>query len=134
MNKFWMIAVVAALVLAIGLGGMALAQNAGDTPNGGTPGSVTVNMPNQQTGIWVNGVGKVTLAPDVAILQVGVQSQASTVAEAQGQAAEAMDKVMKALRDKGVASKDIQTRYFSIDKVTRWTTRPDRGGPGIQSL
>jgi hypothetical protein len=42
------------------------------------------------------------------------------VAEAQSQAAEAMDKVMTALTDNGVAEEDIQTQYFSIRQVTRW--------------
>jgi uncharacterized protein YggE len=31
-----------------------------------------------------------------------------------------MDKVMAALKNGGVADKDIQTQYFSIDQVTRW--------------
>ena len=31
-----------------------------------------------------------------------------------------MDRVMKALKDNGVADKDIQTQYFNIQKVTRW--------------
>ena len=120
MNKIWLIAISAGLVLALGIGGIALAQNAGSTPSTGTPGSVSVSIPNQQVGIWVNGTGKVTVTPDVAILQVGVQAQASSVADAQAQASNAMDKVMTALTANGVAKKDIQTRYFNISQVTKW--------------
>ena len=31
-----------------------------------------------------------------------------------------MDRVINALTDNGVDDKDIQTQYFSIDRVTRW--------------
>ncbi len=80
----------------------------------------TIGLNNQQEGIWVSGEGKVTLTPDIATLSLGIEAQAKTVAEAQSQAAEAMDRVMTALTDSGVAEKDIQTQYFSIYPVTRW--------------
>jgi uncharacterized protein len=81
---------------------------------------INVNVGNQQTGIWVNGEGKITLTPDLATLTLGVSAQTTTVAEAQSQAATAMDKVMKALTDAGIAKNDIQTRYYNINQVTRW--------------
>jgi hypothetical protein len=58
--------------------------------------------------------------PDIAELCLGIEAQADTVSEAQAQASEAMDKVMEALKDNGVAEKDIQTQQFSIYPVTRW--------------
>lgn len=75
---------------------------------------------NQQQGISVSGEGKVSVVPDVASLQLGIQAQAKTVAEAQNQASDAMNQVMTALTSNGVASKDIQTSYFSIQKITRY--------------
>jgi hypothetical protein len=78
------------------------------------------SLNSQQEGIWVNGEGKVTAVPDVAILSVGVDAQVMSVADAQAQASVAMDKVMAALKNNGVATKDIQTSSFSISKVTRW--------------
>jgi len=80
----------------------------------------TIDLKSQQEGIWVNGEGKVTVTPDIATLSLGVEAQAATVAEAQSQAAEAMNMVIDALTDNGVDEKDIQTQYFSIDRVTRW--------------
>ena len=80
----------------------------------------TIDLNSQQEGIWVSGEGKVTVIPDIATLSLGVEAQAETVAEAQSQAAEAMDRIMAALIDQGVAKKDIQTQYFSIEQVTRW--------------
>ena len=58
------------------------------------------------------------VTPDIAILNLGVTAQASTVAAAQSQAVEAMDKVMSALTSNGVDQKDIQTQYFSIQQLT----------------
>jgi uncharacterized protein YggE len=81
---------------------------------------VTVNVSDQQTGIWVNGQGSKTVTPDLATMTLGVSSQKESVAEAQAEAAAAMDNLMNALKDNGVAAKDIQTSYFSIDQVTRW--------------
>jgi uncharacterized protein len=81
---------------------------------------INVNLGNQQTGIWVSGTGKVSVVPDLAIVTLGVSAQTPTVAEAQAQAAAAMDKVMTALKNNGVADKDIQTQNFSISQVTRY--------------
>jgi len=74
----------------------------------------------QQQGIWVTGEGKVEVTPDIANVQLGIEAQADTVTEAQSQANGAMTKVMEALKANGVADKDIQTRYFNIQRVTRW--------------
>jgi len=79
-----------------------------------------ISLTSQQEGIWVSGQGKVTVVPDIATLRLGVEAQQASVAEAQTEASEAMNRVMDALTDNGVAKKDIQTQYFSIRKVTRW--------------
>ena len=75
---------------------------------------------NQQTGISVSGNGKVTVTPDVAVIQLGIQAQAKTVADAQSQAAKAMNDVMAALTGNGVTQKDIQTQYFNIQQTTTY--------------
>lgn len=75
---------------------------------------------SQQTGIWVSGTGTVTAAPDVAILSLGVESQAVTVTEAQSDAVAAMVGIMAALDANGVAEKDIQTQRYSISVVRKW--------------
>jgi len=82
--------------------------------------SSTVSTSSQQEGIWVNGHGEVNAAPDIAILQLGISAQRLSVAETQAEAVAAMDKVMTAIKQGGVADKDIQTQYFSIQQVTRW--------------
>ena len=81
-----------------------------------TPSSVS----NPQTGISVTGEGKVTVTPDVANIQLGIQAQGKTVAEAQSQATQAMNDLMAALKANGVAEKDIQTQYYNIQQTTTW--------------
>jgi len=79
-----------------------------------------LNISYQQEGIWVAGTGEVSVVPDIVNLRLGIEATEISVAEAQTQAAEAMNEVMAALTDSGVVEKDIQTQYFSIRQVTRW--------------
>ena len=65
-------------------------------------------------GIQVNGVGTVTMAPDVALLALGVETMADTVAEARGEAASAMTAIMGALQARGIEDSDIQTSFLNI--------------------
>ncbi len=110
-KKSWLVGISLALVLAIvGLAGC----SPGNTVLG------EINISSQQEGIWVSGRGEVTVTPDIATLRLGIAAQEATVAEAQTRAVEAMDRVMAALTDNGVAEKDIQTQYFSIRQVTKW--------------
>lgn len=67
-----------------------------------------------QTGIAVSGSGNVTVTPDIARIDVGVEVTGDTVAEARGEAADAMDAVMDALTDNGVDEEDVRTRSFNI--------------------
>lgn len=68
----------------------------------------------QVSGIWVTGVGRETVRPDLATISLGVEARASTVAEAMTQANQAMNKIMEALRARGIPENDIQTQYFNI--------------------
>ena len=77
-------------------------------------------LSQQNTGIWVTGEGKVSVVPDIAILSLGVEAQAATVAEAQNQAAGAMDAVVSELDSHGIDEKDIKTQHFSIYPVRKW--------------
>jgi uncharacterized protein len=109
MKKLWLI-VIGLVVVLTGLMGLASCGSENST--------ITSN--NQQTGLWVNGEGKIEIAPDVAILTLGIETQEISVSIAQQKAAEAMAKVMQALKDQGIEDKDIQTQYFSIYQVKNW--------------
>ena len=79
---------------------------------------------SQQTGIWVDGTGAVSAAPDVADLSFGVETRADTVADARAEAASAMDAVIASLGTSGVAGDDIRTTHFSIQPVTVYEEGP----------
>jgi uncharacterized protein len=93
----------------------------------GAPGQATaaaisggVIVSQQSLGLWVNGLGKTTGVPDIVVLTLGVQSQDKTVAVAQKAAIDAMNGVMKVLKDSGIAEKDIRTSQYNIQQLTRW--------------
>lgn len=67
-----------------------------------------------QTGISVTGQGKVSGKPDVAKLTLGVRAEADTVQKARDQAASSLDGIVRALKNNGVAEKDIQTQQLNI--------------------
>ena len=89
---------------------------AGATLAGGpAPGySLTLQTGGGQAGIRVTGQGKITLEPDLALLNIGVETVATTVAQARDDAASAMAAVVLALGARNIEAKDIQTRFFNI--------------------
>jgi uncharacterized protein YggE len=113
-------------VAVLGAAGCLLPADANASPTlpyEGTPQSLSGLQPNhnsQWAGIWVTGEGKVTAVPDVAVLTLGVEVQASTVEEAMRQATAAMDRVIAALHTNGVDKKDIKTQWFNVYPATRW--------------
>ena len=69
---------------------------------------------SSQVGIWVTGQGSIALEPDLALVNIGVEAQARTVAEARDQAATAMAAIVAAVKAHGLTDADIQTRSFNI--------------------
>jgi uncharacterized protein YggE len=117
MKRKWLALVGAAVILlAVVVTGCSSGGGGGVTLSGDTG----LKISAQQDGIWVNGSGKVYAAPDVAVLNLGIESQEATVAEARDKAAEAMQKVMDALKSEGVAEEDIQTQRFNIQHIKDW--------------
>ncbi len=87
---------------------------------------VSILYGQQQVGIWVTGEGKVTATPDIAVITLGVEVEAKSVAQAQKSATQTMDNIVKILKAQGVADKDIQTQRFSIQPVRRWIEKEGR--------
>jgi uncharacterized protein YggE len=65
-------------------------------------------------GITVQGVGKITLTPDLATISVGIQSQAATAAKAQQAASAAMTRIIDAVKKAGVADIDLKSQWVSL--------------------
>jgi hypothetical protein len=109
-KRFLLFAVIAAILLVSLL--LVGCQASGST-------TVTSNA-NQQTGISVSGEGIIYVTPDIVNIQLGIQAQAATVANAQSQATTAMNNVLTALTTNGVAQADIQTQNYNIQQLTTY--------------
>ena len=74
---------------------------------------------NQQNSyqITVSGEGKVYAKPDVALVSLGVTTQATTVAEVAKTNTDKMNAVIEAVKALGVDEKDIQTTNYSLTPV-----------------
>ena len=119
MKRNWLVVICLSLiVLTLAATGCNVALPEGGVPEEIKSGGVILSQ--QNTGIWVTGEGKVTVTPDVVILNLGVEAQAKTVAGAQKQAAESMEAVFSELDNHGVAEKDIKTQHYNIYPVRRW--------------
>lgn len=67
--------------------------------------------------VAVDGTGRVTTAPDLVELRLGVAVTRKTAATAQADAAAAMTAVLGALREAGVADRDLRTEGLSLQPV-----------------
>jgi len=64
--------------------------------------------------IIISGEGKIYATPDIGLITLGVVSQAGTVAPAQKDNTDKMNKIIKAMKDLGVDDKDLQTTNYNI--------------------
>ncbi|MEK7504387.1 MAG: SIMPL domain-containing protein [Patescibacteria group bacterium] len=95
------------LILAIWLGVFAYAKFG--------PGLPVSSVVTQKTDLFtVSGEGKVTVVPDVAILNLGMSSRKSTVKAAQTEANTVVNNLTAAIKEFGVNEKDIKTTNFSV--------------------
>lgn len=109
---------LAALLAATALAGcanapMAMAQPP-MTPSSGMPPMSSIQP---ETTITLTGRGSVEHTPDVAMINVGVQVEAKTAAEAMQQQATQMTGVFAAVKAAGIADKDMQTGNLSLNPV-----------------
>ena len=107
----WISALVLSASAIAGVGAPRLIQADTGDPKAGT--------------LSVVGTGSITTTPDSARLSAGVTTQGSTASEAMDANGKAMAKVINALKDAGIASKDLQTEFVSVNP------RYDDGGQAI---
>lgn len=106
-------------VLGAAMAFAALAAGCGD----GERASVDVSLA-PPGGVTVVGDGSASGEPDVAVISLGVEALAESVADAREEAARAIAAVVGELREAGVAGDDIRTSSFSINP--RYDYRSDR--------
>lgn len=71
--------------------------------------------PFQATTLNLTAEGEVMAAPDMATINMGVQTEAPTAAQALAANAEQMTRVLAALKRAGLADKDIRTSQLSVN-------------------
>ena len=87
----------------------ALAQSSGSQPV-----QSTIQMIQSQPALNLSATGEVKVAPDMATINFGLVTEATTAREAMAQNAAQMTQVAAALRRAGLAERDIQTSGLNL--------------------
>jgi uncharacterized protein len=90
-------------------------------------------VPIAGTRLDVSADGQVTRAPDIATLTAGVVTQAPTAAAAMAQNAKKMQATVAALRQAGVADKDIRTASLNLQPQYRYADNQPPTVTGYQA-
>lgn len=90
---------------------------------------VVATAEGQARHVAVDGIGTVSGAPDMAVVQFGVQREARDAASAMAAASAAMTDVLATLKDAGIAPEDIQTTRVGLDP--RWRHAQDGSPPRV---
>lgn len=98
-----LVLLISPLILTVVNGGTSQAVYAQASSNASLPRTITVL-----------GEGKVKIKPDIARTNIGVEVLKPTVAEARKANKEIVDAIFAALKEQGIAEKDIQTSGFSV--------------------
>lgn len=106
--------IVTAAGLALALSGPALAGPAG----GHKPvDDMCGPMGKQMSRLSVSGQGEARTAPDLAVIQLGVDTQADSASAAMKQNSEQQAAVIDALKDAGIEAKNIQTSGLNLNPM-----------------
>lgn len=81
------------------------------------PAEASEDTCNSNRTVQVSGTAVVNVSPDRALIQLGVQSNGKTPREVQVRNAATISKVIKAVRELGVAAKDISTDRYIIQPI-----------------
>lgn len=80
----------------------------------------------------IQGEGKVTVKPDVAVTTMGVISEGATVADAQAKNTEVMNKLIGKLKTLKIDAKDMQTTNYNIYPQYNYTEKEGRKLTGYE--
>lgn len=83
----------------------------------------------QSRQIAVQGEGRVSAVPDMAVVQIGVSRDARTAGAAMQAASEAMTSVLASISAAGIAPEDVQTTRIGLDPM--WQHSQDGAPPRV---
>ncbi len=93
---------------------------------GPIPFSVT-SVTTQKTDFFsVTGEGKATQVPDVATVNVGVQSQGNSVQQVQQDINQKINAISDAIKKLGIDAKDIKTSNYNVSPMYDWRVTPQK--------
>src|SRR6267378_582716 len=72
-------------------------------------------VPNPPRTVHASGEGRISVAPDIARVAIGVDMQDQSLARANADATARMAKVMATLEKAGIAAKDVRTTGYSVE-------------------
>jgi uncharacterized protein YggE len=89
----------------------------------------TAQVPFQLPLLSLSGEGTVRAKPDMAVITLGVVSEADAAKDALSANTESMNRILASLKEGGLESRDLQTSGFSVDPVY---SQPPRDYDGSQ--
>jgi uncharacterized protein YggE len=75
------------------------------------------DLPARERLLTVTGEGRVVGKPDIALITLGVVSEAPAAREALTANSQSMNQILTALKEGGIAARDLQTSDFSVEPV-----------------
>lgn len=84
-----------------------------------SPSAAPAAVENERS-MTVSGIGRVTVVPDIASINIGVRSEAEAVTEALDSNTAQANAISRALQELGVAEDDIQTSNFNVYPSDRY--------------
>ncbi|WP_232696892.1 SIMPL domain-containing protein [Brevibacillus daliensis] len=88
---------------------------------------------NSVRNITVSGLGSMFITPDVAYLNIGVQTEAKTALESQTQNSKQFAAVEQALKAEGIPAKDIITQQYSTNPQYTYDEKEGRKVIGYET-
>lgn len=105
------------ILVSIGLPNLNVRASAASTPTTQTTQETSQPVCDPARAIHVTGTAVVNVAPDRALIQLGVQSNGKTAREVQVKNSVTVNQVIKALNKLDIESKDITTDWYTIEPL-----------------
>ena len=112
LKRVALVGIAIALILSLGMAGVWLWGQAASPAAAQSTESAEGYSPAET--ITVVGQGSVSVRPDIANVSLGVETSAATIGEAVAENETLMTSILAALKEAGIADKDIQTMNYSI--------------------
>lgn len=86
---------------------------------------LNTTIPLEHT-IFVEGIGKATMTPDIAVMSFGISSTSKSVADAQKDNSSLMNALLQKIKAEGIADADLQTKDYSAYEKTEWNPQTQK--------